>query len=216
MKHFIGLVLLLCTIPLLAQDRDSTILIKGRYITGLNGSISSQSVNGNLLGGQVNRKVNEYIIGTKSGYFIRDGWTLGLDFTLSKSEFKNPELHVSAEGLSLGLWSRYYFTRFYNGALYAELTPFYTVINELNDIQTTNFVFSEELHGRGYGIKPAFGFVYLINKNVGFGMSVSYQIGRIYAERTDLILETISKEDYEFSQLNFNFNFQIYLDQFFF
>jgi hypothetical protein len=216
MKHFACIVLLLSSISLFSQERDSTILIKGRYITGLSGSISSQSVNGNILGGQVTRKVNEYIIGTKSGYFIQDGWTLGLDFTLSKSEFKNPELHVSSEKLSLGLWSRYYFMRYYNGALYAELTPFYTVINELNDIQTANFVFAQELHGRGYGIKPAFGFAYLINKNVGFGMSVSYQIGRIYADRTDLILETISKEDYEFSQLNFNFSFQIYLDQFFF
>ncbi len=215
MKYLLGFILLI-SLHGLAQDQDSVILVKGRYITGLNGSISSQSVNGNILGGQVARKVNEYSIGTQSGYFIKDGWTLGMEFSLGKTEFRNPDLHVSAENVSIGIWSRYYFMRYYNGALFADLTPFYTVINEINEIETTNFVFAEELHGKGYGIRPAIGFTYLINKNVGFGMSVAYQFGHVYADRTNLILETVTKEDYEFSQLNFNFSFQVYLDQFFF
>lgn len=216
MKYGLPILLLIFSLNVLSQDQDSVILLKGRYITSLNGSIKSQNINSAF--GQVSesQKITEYTIGTKSGFFIQDHWVLGLDFSLGKSASNATQFNFSSETLLLGLWSRYYFLSYYNGSLFADLTPFYSVVYQESSFNTPGYQFSEELEGKGFGLEPAIGFTYLINRNVGFGMSVSYQFGWINAVRKDLIIPVEVSEDYNFSQLKFNFSFQVYLDQFFF
>lgn len=199
----------------LAQKPDTTVLHQGRYITGLNGSISGQNVFGSNSSGQ-NQKINEYTIGTQSGYFIRNKWVLGGDFNLTKSATNSNEFNYSSESLRLGVWSRYYLITYDKGALFADLTPFYTVVNQITEINVPNFQSSEELKGSGFGLEPSFGFAYLINRNVGFGMSTSYQFGQVYATKQNYILNQETEDSYNFSRLIFRFSFQIYLDQFFF
>lgn len=67
------------------QNPDTTVLLKGRYITGLSGNITGQDVFGNNSTTGQNQKLNEYRIGTQSGYFIENKWVIGADFSLSKS-----------------------------------------------------------------------------------------------------------------------------------
>lgn len=198
-----------------SQKPDTTILHQGRYITGLNGSISGQNVFGTNSSGQ-NQKINEYTIGTQSGYFFRNKWVLGGDFNLTKSATISAEFNYSSESLRLGFWSRYYLITYDKGALFADLTPFYTVVNQTTEINVPSFHSSEELKGSGFGLEPSIGFAYLINRNVGFGMATSYQFGKVFATKQDYILNQETEDSYNFSRLIFRFSFQIYLDQFFF
>lgn len=207
--------LLLLTHRGVAQKEDSLIFAKNRMLTSLFGSISTQKVD-IASGGTVN--TTGYTIGTNSGFFVKNNWILGLNFSLSKSEFKNSNASVDSENLLLGLWNRLYFAQKGAAALYVELTPYYTAINRQNTIldNTGLTIANEEIFGNGFGLLPGFGFTYIINRNVGFGMTLSYSFAKLNAEIEDLILNNTRTDTYNVSELQFSFNFQIYLDQFFF
>ncbi len=199
-----------------AQVEDSLTLAKGRYITSLFGSIKSQLVEGSSNGSISDVKANGYTLGTKSGIFIKNTWAIGLHFSLSKSGYSDANAGFITEELLIGLWNRWYFVKFDQAALFVDLTPYYTTVHEQSVIDVTGFQFDEELHGRGFGFEPGLGFTYFINRNVGFGMIVSYQTAFVYADRKDIILNTSVSETYNSSQLTFSFSFQVYLDKFFF
>lgn len=199
-----------------AQVQDSLTLGKGRYITSLFGSIKSQLVEGSSNGSISDFKTNGYTLGTKSGIFIKNAWAIGLHFSLSKAEKSDVNAGFISEELLIGLWNRWYFVQFDQAALFVDLTPYYTTVHNHNIIDVSGFQFDEELHGRGFGFEPGLGFTYFVNRNVGFGMIVSYPTARVYADRKDLILNTSVSETYSSSQLAFSFSFQVYLDKFFF
>jgi len=199
-----------------AQLQDTTTLAKGRYITTLYGNFRSQLSDVNTGGSTERVRTTGYEIGTKSGFFIGDAWAFGLDFSLSKEEYSNINLKASSEELIAGLWTRWYFVQAGKGALFADLTAFYTAVNNPLIINTPSLLFHEELDGAGFGIEPGIGFAYVINRNVGFGMSVSYRGAKIAADRKDVLQNISVSETYTTGQLQFSFNFQVYLDQFFF
>ncbi len=206
----------LLLIPFLSHSQvgDTLTFSKNRMLTSLFGSISNQQVDVTS-GGTVS--TIGYTIGTKSGIFIKNNLALGLNFSLSKSEFKNAGVNIDSENLLLGLWSRLYFAQKGAAILYAELTPFYTAINKQNTIFDGGaMIANEEVSGAGIGLLPGFGFTYIINRNVGFGMTLSYSMARLNVNIEDQILNNTVSDTYNVYELQFSFNFQIYLDQFFF
>jgi len=198
-----------------AQTQDSTVFSKGRVLSNLYGNISNQYVDVSS-GGSI--KTTGYRIGTKSGVFVKDNWALGLNFSLAKNDFEKSNIKLDSEDFLIGIWSRLYFANKGAAALYAELTPHYTAIYNNNTIKDDNgtILSNEDIFGRGYGIIPGLGFTYIINQNVGFGMSLSYATSKIHLDSKDTILFSKESDTYSVSELQFNFNFQIYLDQFFF
>jgi hypothetical protein len=215
--HYVLLLgfLLLGTFSSYAQQEDSLVFSKGRFLTGLYGTLSNQT-NDVTSGGSVN--ITGYEVGTKSGRFLKDNWALGLNFSLSKSEYAAQSISIASEDLLIGLWSRLYFAHKGSAALYAEITPYYTAIHRKSSIgdDQGGVVANEEVFGSGFGVTPGFGFTYIINQNVGFGMTLSYPLARIYVDTEDLILNNTVSDTYNTTELQFSFNFQIYLDQFFF
>lgn len=216
---FFTTILLLSLVPFSghaqAQDIDSLTFSKGRILTSLYGTLSNQKVN--ITSGEEIRTTG-YTLGTKSGQFIKNNWVLGLNFALSKSDIANAGAAIESEDLLLGLWSRLYFAQKGSAALYAELTPYYTGIHRQTIIRDNDnaIITDEDITGSGFGVIPGFGFTYIISRNVGFGMTVSYPLAKIYTNTEDLILATTTSDTYKVTQLQFSFNFQIYLDQFFF
>lgn len=197
------------------QEIDTLTFAKGRFLTSLYGTLSNQKVN--IVSGEEVRTTG-YTIGTKSGQFIKDNWVLGLNFSLSKSDITNAGADIESEDLLLGLWSRLYFAQKGSAALFAELTPYYTGIHRQTIIRDNDNVIiaDEAISGSGFGVVPGFGFTYIISRNVGFGMTVSYPLAKIHVDTEDLLLATTISNTYKVTQLQFSFNFQIYLDQFFF
>jgi len=198
-----------------AQDADTLTFAKGRMMTSLYGSLSNQQVN-IASGGSL--KTTGYTIGTKSGSFIKNNWILGVNFALSRTDFNNNDIDIDYEDLLLGLWTRLYFAQKGSAALYAELTPFYAGIHRQTILSDNNgvVVSNKEISGSGIGVMPGFGFTYILNRNVGFGMTVAVPLAWLNVDTEDLLLKTNVSDTYNSVELQFNFNFQIYLDQFFF
>ena len=198
-----------------AQDADTLTFAKGRMMTSLYGSLSNQQVN-IASGGSL--KTTGYTIGTKSGSFIKNNWILGLNFALSRTDFNNNDIDIDYEDLLLGLWTRLYFAHKGSAALYAELTPYYAGIHRQTILSDNNgvVVSNKEISGSGIGVMPGFGFTYIINRNVGFGMTVAVPLAWLNVQTEDLLFNTTAYDTYNAVELQFNFNFQIYLDQFFF
>lgn len=198
-----------------AQNEDSLTFAKGRMMTSLYGSLSNQQIN-IVSGGSL--KTTGYTIGTKSGSFIKNNWVLGINFALSRTDFSNADIDVDYEDLLLGLWTRLYFAQKGGAALYAELTPYYASIHRQTILRDNSGseVSNKEADGSGIGLMPGFGFTYIINRNVGFGMMVAVPLTRLKVDTEDLLLRTTVSDTFNSVEIQFNFNFQIYLDQFFF
>ncbi|WP_068475306.1 outer membrane beta-barrel protein [Saccharicrinis aurantiacus] len=209
------LLILLCWGTISAQESDSTIFAKGRILSSLYGNISNQNADVSS-GGSI--KTTGYRIGTKSGVFIKDRLAIGLNFELSRTDFDKNDFKLDSENFLIGPWSRLYFARNGSVSLYAEITPHYTAIYNENIVYDSDnsIISNEDVYGNGFGITPGLGFIYIINNSVGFGMSLSYTASRIYLQREDDILFSTSKDTYDISELQFSFNFHVYLDQFFF
>jgi len=200
---------------LYAQNQDTTIFLKGRVLTSLVGSVSNQSSaleSGNII------KTTAYSIGTQSGIFLQNKWVLGVNFNLSRSAFDNTSESLVSEDLLIGVWSRLYFAEHGATSLYFELTPYYVGVFRKNIFidNQGNEMTNEITTGKGYGILPGLGLSYNINRNVGFGMTLSYSYAHLQVDNEDIILNEITPDSYNVSQLQFSFNFQIYIDQFFF
>ena len=199
-----------------AQNNDSTVLGRGRFLSSLNGSISGQRIDSDYLGQSFS---SGYIIGTKSGVFITDKWALGLNLSLGNEEYENLSGAFDFEDFSIGPWSRYYFGRGSagSGAFFAELTPFWISVYQTftpDTVQGSNF--REVVSGNGFGIEPGAGFTYLINKNVGFALMVSYRYSRLSVEIEDPAANLPQSSELVIREPRFTFEFQIYLDKFFF
>jgi len=209
-------ILFFINLNVIGQEKDTLTLAKGRMFTSLYGTLSNQQVD---VGSGEKLISIGYTIGTMSGAFIQDNWILGMNFSLSKSAFSGDEAKLDNEELLIGPWVRYYFGQRGDAALYAEITPNYTSVfrkSTLRNIGGTVIVLDEEVTGGGFGIIPGIGFTYLINRNVGFGMTLSYSLAWLNVESKDLLLNSVESNAYNVSKFQFEFNFQIYLDQFFF
>ncbi len=202
-------------ISLSAQKQDTTIFEKGRVLTSLVGSVSNQS---SALESGSTIKTTAYSIGTQSGIFLQNKWVLGVNFNLSRSAFDNTSESLISEDLIIGVWSRLYFAEHGATSLYFELTPYYVGVFRKNIFVDShgNEITNEIATGKGFGILPGLGLSYNINRNVGFGMTLSYSYAHLQVDIEDKIMNEITPDSYDVTQLQFSFNFQIYIDQFFF
>ena len=209
-------ILIFISINANGQENDSTkTLSKGRIFSSLYGTLTNHQaeVSGESL------TSNGYTLGTKSGKFLKDNWVLGMNFSISKSEVNNQFASLDNEDLLLGIWTRFYFGQRGDASLYAEITPNYTAIfreNAVIDITTSTLIIDQEVSGAGFGLIPGIGFTYLINKNVGFGMTLSYSLAWLKVDTKDFLLNNTVSHSYNLTGMQFSFNFEVYLDQFFF
>jgi hypothetical protein len=208
--------LLVCPYSGFSQSNDSLVLAKGRFLSSLNGSISGQRVDSDNLG---QTSSSAYAIGTRSGTLIMKNWVLGLNLSLGNEEYENLSGAYDFEDFSIGPWSRYYFGKGLpgSGLLFAELTPYWTSIYQSftpDTVQSSNF--SEVITGRGFGIEPGLGFTYLINRNVGFSLMASYRYSRLSVDIEGSSAVTNGSSMLSIREPRFSFEFQIYLDKFFF
>jgi hypothetical protein len=207
---------LIIGLPSNAQQADTLIFAKGRVITSLFGSLSNKITDIN--GAEENNITTSYTVGTKSGVFMADKWAMGVNFSLSRSDFATPTFVLESENLVIGYWNRYYFLALESAALHAEITPYYTAIHQQSQIMDPTGVplSNRVLSGNGYGIAPGVGFTYILNRNVGFGINLVYSWTQIRANTEDVLIKSVTTDVYTDNQLEFGFNFQIYIDQFFF
>lgn len=216
-KFFFSLIIIGLFIPQSKAQNDTLIspFAKGKFMTGLSGNISSGGVREIGTGFASSVFENKYAINTQSGVFVKDRWSLGLSFTISRIN-NSDVFNLSSEILALGPFTRYYLSDYHKGSVFIELTLFYANLFEESKLDDPNLNIHSILRGKGIGIKPAFGFTYAFTKTVGFDMGLELSLSVLNATLSDLINETEEKESIFSENVAFRFGFIILINEFFF
>jgi len=186
---------------------------KGRYVTGLSGSIRSAALSDNLLSS--NRRFLEgYQLGTNSGYFFRDRMALGLNFRVSR-DVQESFSRIETETLQIGPWFRYYASREAKGSVYPEISLQYVNFSD-NTRSINNSIDERRLTSSGLGVELGVGFTYVISEHIGFDIGLNYFGGFLNGKSTTSGIPGTQQESFYLGQLNFRFGFIAMVDEFFF
>jgi len=200
-----------------SQESDSSTykgpFIKGRYITGLSGSIRSAAVSDNVT--SKNRKFIEgYQLGTNSGHFFFDRVVFGVSFKVSR-DVQESLNRVESETLQIGPWVRYYTSKDSRGSVYPELSLQY--VNFSDNSRTLDTIVEERrLRSSGLGVEVGVGFTYTVGEHIGFDIGLNYFGGFLKGKTTGTDIIGVQEENFFLGQLNFRFGFVALVDEFFF
>ena len=219
--NIIGLLAILCITGsslVSAQDSEDTTAVgspfrKGRWITGLVGSISSSIVDNNSNSSKTFS--NKYSFEIRTGPFVKDGWAVGIAFTASR-ESSQDAISKESEILEVGPATRYYFSKNPNGSVYVQGAVLYVRTLDSNSIRNAGFTFDERVEGSGIGGNFILGYTYVVNDWIGFDIGMGYNGSFIQGKvKSDQDI-TLRDENYFRGQQFFTFGFNVLLDEFFF
>jgi len=201
-----------------AQDSEDTTAVaspfrKGRWITGLGGSISS-SVNDNNSNSSKTFS-NRYNFEVRTGPFVKDRWAVGIVFTASRQSSQDV-ISRESEILQIGPATRYYFSKDSKGSIYVNGAVLFVRTLDSNSIQNSGFAFNEKVEGSGIGANFVLGYTYVVNDWIGFDIGMGYDGSFIQGTvKSDQDI-TLRDEDFFRGQQFFIFGFNVLLDEFFF
>lgn len=220
-KHFYLISLLtLCilNVSALASENQDTLDIstpfrKGRWMTGLSGSISSGSTNLDSIQKGVSR--NQYAIDFATGKFIKDRLLVGVIFQIARTSTEEFVKRTS-ETLYIGPNVSFYFSDNEQGSLFIAGSAGYAKFRDDTGVQL-NGVFNQiDIDGNGLGTILRFGYSYVIHDRISFDLGLNLTTFWINADRISQPANTTSKENFRVGDLSFSFGFNVLLDDFFF
>jgi len=218
MKHRLFLSVLLCSLVSFngyTQTKDSTMTAfkKGKWLTGLSGTISSntsQEKNSNTK--QVS---NSYGINIETGKFIENRWLIGGKFNANRSSVGG-NFDSTTETLYIGPYSNYYFTDNQTGSLFASLSVGYVRYRDKTQITQLEEVTQISGEGGGLGSIIGLGYSYTINSSIAFDLGLNMNLFWVDLTQESLTTQNPINTSISVSDLSFSFGFNILLDDFFF
>lgn len=198
-----------------SQDVDSTktAFKKGRWLTGLNGTISSTTTK--IDDADVKTTVNNYGINIESGKFVKDRFLIGGILQINRSS-SDGNFRTSTEYFFIGPKTNYYFMDDSSGSLFASFAIGYVRYQDETEIFMQESLAQEFSEGDGIGSILGLGYSYTINRSIAFDLSINANLFRVRIERESLPSENITTTVFNSSELLFSFGFNIILDDFFF
>lgn len=191
-----------------AKDSVETAFRKGRWLSGLSGSISSGSTKNTSAD---NKTVsNRYRIEVSSGKFIKDRWNLGFNFNLERDNIEADEVRTS-EDFFIGPKGTYYFSKSKIGSLYFSFSPGFIIYRDkliLN--QESNY--DEYINkGNGFGTMSTIGYSYVIFDLVAFDLGLNWSAYRINITQSTSLDQGTNDANFVLNDLSFSFGFKIFL-----
>ena len=205
--------------PADAAPADSTrldsVLLKGTWLSGLNGYLASTSQNSGLGSGSWGDFINNYNFEIKTGVVHSRRIATGLFLNAQRISNEGNGTYES-DLLGTGIWSRYFIGSMPYGRFYPEISVFYANFHEQRNISFGNFAATESLSGQGVGLKTLIGFMYFVNRNIGLDVNYGAQITEIWGKQIDFG----NNEPYRVTagrvSVIFSFGFVVMLNEFFF
>jgi len=198
------------------KDRVQLAFDKGRWFTGLLGSINSTSFNRkSQQSGTSKTFLSEYNFTIQSGVFIKDRWLLGA-LLITEKDNEGILILEESEQLSLGPFSRYYITENGFGGIYFQSVLAYSRYSSQSQSTGALVILSDKYQGSGFGLSIGAGYSFTPNRFVTLDLQLSYRFTKVYGERTDLLEELVFREDLSQGEIIFSFGFNIILNEFFF
>ncbi len=196
------------------SDTLQTPFRKGRWFTGLSGSISSNNSQLNNSGTQ--NFTSQYSLDFFNGRLTKGRWLPGLRLSLSRSN-SNEFGESESETLFVGPGLYHYLMKNRpEGSVYVTGTFGYARFFQRTEILAGNSVARQVLKGDGFGGEVGLGYAYAITDNILFDLGFTFSNFQISAKQTVEPSTTPTDEDLSFGGIAFRFGFNVLLDDFFF
>ena len=194
-------------------DSVSSPFLKGKWLTGLAGSISSSSSKLDTISA-TRAFTNQYAFNFSTGKFFKDRWLLGIALRMQRD---NSRQFVDLESESLlfaPLISRY-ISGSSQGSIFIMVAPGYARFREKTVVVLNGSTTQEILKGDGLGLLTQLGYSFVLGELVVFDLGLGVNASWIKADRESQP-DLIEKLKINRGDLIFSFGFNVILDEFFF
>lgn len=210
---FLGTLFLQAQNTSVATDSLATPFRKGRWLTGLSGSISSNT--NKVTSADEKTITNEFGLNFSTGRFIKDRWLLGGRINTDRASSAG-NVDRTTESLFVGPFVSYYLTENNRGSLFTTLSSGYVRYREETSfIDLTNPI-SELSEGGGFGALLGLGYSYVIHDQIAFDIGFDLNLFWIGMDQEQQPSGTIGSQNISVSNTAFTFGFNVILDDFFF
>ncbi|MFP2997545.1 autotransporter outer membrane beta-barrel domain-containing protein [Spongiivirga sp. MCCC 1A20706] len=199
-----------------AQSKDSltsdTPFRKGRWLTGLDGVISSST--SEIAGVEGKTTSNQFGINISTGKFVKDRLLLGGAFQAQRTSGSG-NINRATETLFIGPMGNYYLSNNSKGALFLQLSAGYVRYLDDTTVAQANSNVQFESEGNGFGAIVGVGYSYVINNRIAFDLAFNVNSFWINVD-TETSDNMVLNETITVSDTLFSFGFNVLLDDFFF
>lgn len=196
-----------------SNDSVVTPFRKGRWLSGLRGSFSSNTLEVNNSSDLVSS--NSYNLEMFTGVFFEDRWFLGGNVLAGRSSGSGL-INRESETFLIGPSLAYYFLKESYGSLYLSTLPGYLRIRETSGVEFGEQVINQTLEGPGFALRTRLGYAYVISDRIVLDVAVGTTLAWVSAEFDPANGEE-KRTDSIFSNATFfSFGFNVLLDEFFF
>ncbi len=194
-------------------DSITTPFRKGRWLTGLSGSISS---NTNKTGTSEEKTItNEFGLNLSTGRFIKDKWLLGGKINMDRAS-SGGNIDRTTESLFIGPFVSHYLSANNRGSLFTTLSTGYLRYREETQLNTLQVATEFSSEGGGFGTLLGLGYSYVIQEKIAFDIGFNLNLFWIGVDQEELPSGVLSSENIAISNIAFTFGFNVILDDFFF
>lgn len=197
------------------NDKDSlhTAFRKGRWLTGLEGSIGS---NTNKVSSSSEKTfTNEFGLELSTGRFIKDRLLLGGSLSADKSNVSG-SIERTTESVFIGPFLSYYLSPSNLGSLFATISPGYVRYRDETVFTNLAEPLEQQLEGGGFGTLFGFGYSYVIHDRIVFDIGFNLNLFWIAVDEQSEPPGITNSETISTSNITFSFGFNVLLDEFFF
>jgi hypothetical protein len=192
------------------DNSDQTPFRKGRWLTGLAGSIGS----GSFENTQTNNKSisNWYRFEMSTGKFLIDRLNAGLLITMERDNAENENEESTSETFFVGPKGAYYLSPNSIGSIFFSLSPGYALYRETIGGLVDDIYVENVNKGGGFGFLSTFGFSYVIHDRISFELGLNYNIYWLNLNQGNSVNDNSNNVTYELSNISFSFGFKILID----
>ncbi|GGI56989.1 DUF3575 domain-containing protein [Winogradskyella haliclonae] len=194
-------------------DSNSIAFRKGRWFTGLSGSISSTTIRINSLDQETS--TNNYGINIQSGKFLKDRFLVGGRLQINRINTSG-NVDQQTETLFIGPFSNYYFNVNKTGGLFITAAVGYTRYSNEVDFTQNLMTVNEFSEGSGLGSIFSLGYSYTITDNVAFDLGINVNLFWLDVEQESIPSNVKTNYSISSNDISLSFGFNILLDDFFF
>lgn len=197
-----------------AQEADSTLtkFRKGRWQTGLAGSISTTRIQLNDESEEIS--TNNYGINIQTGKFLKDRWLVGGRFQINRVSSAG-NVDQTTESLFIGPYSNYYLSDSPDGSIFGSLSFGYTRFKNNTIFESEQNLIEEISEGGGFGTIIGLGYSYTITNSVAFDLGINLNLFWVTVDQESAENQQDSKSTISSNDLSLSFGFNIILDKFF-
>lgn len=213
------LMLLLATLcvqaqnPAVAVDSSETPFRKGRWLTGLSGSIRS---NTNSVRSIDEKTItNEFGLNLSTGRFIKDRWLFGGKLNANRASSAGA-VDRTTESLYVGPFLSHYLTPGNRGSLFTTVSAGYVRFREETQVNVLQVPTELLAEGGGFGTLVGLGYSYVIHDKIAFDIGLDLNLFWIGLDQEQQPSGDLSTENIAISNIAFTFGFNVILDDFFF